>query len=106
MLNCGFFKRVIPFFLTFALGLFIASFFVSITPEFQLKRKRPPRCPKEVQMLRIENDRLYLENQQLKDRLDAIQNTPLLEAPVAPPPVAPVIIQMPADSVPTAPRAK
>ncbi|MBX7169900.1 MAG: hypothetical protein K1X72_03010 [Pyrinomonadaceae bacterium] len=68
-----------------------------------MNRKRPPRCPKEIQMLRMENDRLYLENQQLKDRLEAIQNSPLLEAPVPPPPMP---LEMPVDSVPTAPRAK
>ncbi len=35
----GFVKRVVPFFLTFAVGLFIASFFVSIAaPNFQFRR--------------------------------------------------------------------
>ena len=35
----GFFKRIVPFFLTFAVGLFIASFFVTIAaPNFQFRR--------------------------------------------------------------------
>lgn len=35
----GFVKRVVPFFLTFAVGLFIASFFVTIAaPNFQFRR--------------------------------------------------------------------
>ena len=35
----GFIKRVVPFFLTFAVGLFIASFFITIAaPSFQFRR--------------------------------------------------------------------
>jgi len=63
----GFFKRVVPFFLTFAAGLFIASFFVSVAaPTFQFKnrgwrgnhRQYDRQREAEIQQLREENRRL------------------------------------------------
>lgn len=102
MLNSAFFKRIVPFILTFALGLFVASFFVSISPNFNFKRKRPPCRPKEMQVLRYENERLRLENQRLQERLNTSQI--LLDEPVPPPP--PSAFEMPGDVVPAAPRAK
>jgi hypothetical protein len=50
----GLFKRIVPFFLTFAAGLFIASFFVTIaTPNFNFRRGSNKY--REVHRLRIEN---------------------------------------------------
>ncbi len=44
----GFAKRVLPFFLTFAVGLFIASFFVSIAaPNFQFPNRNSRRTHRE-----------------------------------------------------------
>ena len=68
----GFIKRVLPFFLTFAVGLFIASFFVTIAaPSFQFKnrgwrnhRQYHQRIESENQQLREENMRLKNEAQQ------------------------------------------
>ncbi len=64
----GFVKRVVPFFLTFAVGLFIASFFVSIAaPNFQFRRDfRKHReyhrtMESQIQQLEKENSRLKRE---------------------------------------------
>ncbi len=63
----GFFKRIVPFFLTFAVGLFIASFFVSIAaPNFQFGRNFKHRqyhraMESRIQQLSEENSRLKRE---------------------------------------------
>jgi uncharacterized protein YlxW (UPF0749 family) len=71
----GFIKRVFPFFLTFAVGLFIASFFVTIAaPSFNFKnrawkknhRKYDRQREAEIQRLQEENRRLKTAVQQLK----------------------------------------
>jgi len=68
----GFIKRVVPFFLTFAVGLFIASFFVTIAaPSFQMPnrgwrknhRQYDRQRELEIQRLREENLRLKSEAQ-------------------------------------------
>ena len=101
MLNKAFFKRIIPFLLTFALGLFVASFFVSIAPNFKFKKKRPPCRPKESRMLRFENERLRMENQRLQQRLGERERIILLEDSVPPPPpMAPRVMEMPLDEAP------
>lgn len=67
MCSRGMFKRLVPFFLTFAVGLFIASFFVNINaPRFGNRAKRFH----EMKQLRIENDRLSNENLRLQDELE------------------------------------
>ncbi len=72
MFAFGLFKRVLPFLLTFAAGLFIASFFVSIAaPSFQFRRDGGKRhdCKRvkmEMQDLREENIRLRNEIEQLR----------------------------------------
>lgn len=85
MLNNTFFKRIIPFVITLAVGLFIASFFVSIAPTFKSKKNR---CGKrhEMKNLRYENDRLRFENQRLQQKINETESMILLEAPIAPPP--------------------
>ena len=62
-------KRFAPFVITFALGLFIASFFVSLAaPQFGFRRYRAMRQCQEMQKLRFENEQLRqeLQNQQTK----------------------------------------
>ncbi len=70
MCSKGFFKRIVPFFLTFAVGLFIASFFVTVAaPNFRfnngLRRHREYHRAMEFenQRLREENARLKAESQ-------------------------------------------
>ena len=75
MCYTGLFKRVIPFVLTFAAGLFLASFFVSIA--FPGERWRSGRQHKfhGKQQLRLENEELReklrilrMENEELRRR--------------------------------------
>lgn len=65
---CGkvFIKRVLPFFLTFSVGLFVASFFVTIAaPTFQFNRGWR-RHQQYHRMMEFENQRLREENARLK----------------------------------------
>ncbi len=74
MCYTGLFKRVIPFVLTFAVGLFIASFFVSIAfPGERWRNNRRVNKVREVRQLRIENEELReklrqsrIENEELR----------------------------------------
>lgn len=62
------FKRIIPFTLAIVLGLFVASFFVSLTPSFSFRGKgRIFREMKEQnRTLKIEVERLRSENDELR----------------------------------------
>jgi len=74
MCYTGLFKRIIPFALTFAAGLFLASFFVSVgLPADRWRNSRRFNRYQEMQQLRLENDRLRdqlrdarLQNEQLR----------------------------------------
>ncbi len=69
MCSKNFIKRIVPFFLTFAVGLFIASFFVTIaapTFRFSLGGERFGRHQKYHRMMEFENQRLREENERLK----------------------------------------
>jgi hypothetical protein len=69
MLYKGVLKRVLPFFLTFAAGLFIASFFVSIaSPSFSFPRRSHKH--REVHRLRMENQDLRRSNSELRRQLE------------------------------------
>jgi len=69
MLYKGVLKRVLPFFLTFAAGLFVASFFVSIaTPSFSFPRKSHKY--REMHRLRMENNDLRKSNSELRKQLE------------------------------------
>ena len=67
----GFLKRVVPFFLTFAVGLFIASFFVTIAaPTFSFKGRNWRNNHRQYhQQIESENQRLKTENFRLKKEL-------------------------------------
>ena len=71
----GFLKRVVPFFLTFALGLLIASFFIAVgAPDFNKFKRNgggSHRCRqyKENSRLRMENESLRQDNDLLRRRL-------------------------------------
>jgi hypothetical protein len=72
----GFSKRILPFFLTFAVGLLIASFFVSITPNFKFERAGWSRHRAYHQRLEFENQRLREENNMLKRQALEIRTLP------------------------------
>lgn len=93
------FKRVVPFFLTFAAGLLIAGIFVPLaTPNFSgfkrmsNKRHECRQSKIEVEELRRENYRLKTENAQLRREARSWDSTTLeysvpevvLEPPVPP----------------------
>lgn len=60
-------KRFLPFFLTLVVGLFIASFFVSVAaPRFEFRRGW--RGHRDCQRLKWENRRLQEQNENLKRR--------------------------------------
>ena len=94
------FKRIIPFFLTFAAGLLIASIFVPITsPSFRgVERGRKWRgcyeSKAEAEYLRSENVRLRNENEELRRESQDWDTTNLkyivpevnVDAPPPPPP--------------------
>ena len=88
-------KRIAPFFLTFAVGLFIASFFVSVAaPNFQFKRGFNKHRQMDRQM-KVENQLLRDENERLKNRLNEMEKrdwvlSPELDVP-PPPPVVPTL---------------
>jgi hypothetical protein len=93
-------KRIAPFFLTFVVGLFIASFFVSVVaPNFQFRGGFNGHRERDRQM-RCENQRLREENERLRNRLNEMEDSDWVINPdinVPPPPVAP---SMPMKTVP------
>lgn len=75
--STGIIKRILPFLATFAVGIFIASFFVSVAPTFGSKWKnRKAECRR----MRHENERLRNENLRLRNELNAERLT-LTEIP-------------------------
>jgi hypothetical protein len=93
----GVFKRIIPFFLTFALGLLVASFFVSVSaPNFgKFKRKNCRQVYRENFRLRMENERLAERIRRLEEErfsrierertIEDLKFSPNLLEPVPPP---------------------
>jgi len=101
MLSLAIFKRVVPFLITFAAGLFVASFFVSLAaPNFtgfrrgSHKMREYRKVKMEAEQLRRENRRLKRELEELRsERSVTIEKTePLAEVDVfaVPPPPLPV----------------
>ncbi len=81
------FKRVVPFLITFAAGLFIASFFVTIAaPNFNGFRRGPGKY-REAKRVKWEVEELRREKCRLKDeveRLKAERREIIRVEPVAP----------------------
>ncbi len=70
MSGMGFIKKVVPFFLTFAIGLFIASFFVSIAvPNFKVPNRSWKRHQQYHQRIESENQRLRELNLRLEKEI-------------------------------------
>lgn len=70
----GVLKRVFPFLLTFAAGLFIASFFVSIAaPNFGRGWNQSRRGRSDCGRMKMEFRELKRENLRLQQELDAIR---------------------------------
>jgi hypothetical protein len=97
MLYKGILKRFFPFLLTFAAGIFLASFFVSVALPTFPRSERSNRGFGEGRRLRFENERLRDENERLTRELEfhnlgpAHLNMPdvppvTLEVPPPPPP--------------------
>lgn len=95
MYYTGLIKRIVPFFVTFAAGLFIASFFVTIaTPSFNFRRG-PGRFG-EMQRLRFENQEQKRTINELRRQLEearsdtvninAIPAFPAFDTDAVPPP--------------------
>ena len=97
MLCKGFTKRVLPFFLTFAVGLFIASFFISIAaPSFQFpsrgsrKNHKEYDRQREAEIKRLRDENLRLRNQQTMELDNAdFQSLKYAVPPMPPAPPAP-----------------
>ena len=94
----GFIKRIVPFFLTFAVGLFIASFFVTIAaPSFQFKNRNWKRNHRQYdRQIEAENQRLRDENLRLRNQLAEMERheftiQPAFDGVSIPPPPAPPV---------------
>lgn len=72
MCSKNFIKRIVPFFLTFAVGLFIASFFITIAApsfRFPLRGERFQRHQEYHRMMEMENQRLREDKARLEKQL-------------------------------------
>jgi hypothetical protein len=100
----GVIKRVLPFFLTFAGGLLVASFFVTVTaPNFAVggRSGRYTRC-REAKRYQSEYFELKRENERLRRELDsARQNIGADLNEMVPPPFVPENIPQPPPRVRT-----
>lgn len=94
----GLIKRIVPFFLTFVVGLFIASLFVPImAPNFNFRRGERYR---EMQRLRTENQELKRTNCELRRQMEELRvnssdwapdtfTAPVFDSDAPPPPPPP-----------------
>ncbi len=80
----NFVSRIVPFLITFSLGLLIASFFVPIVPKFSFKNHNGRRGMGKYYRLQNENYRLEQENKELRDRLRMSEFN--VDVPPPPPP--------------------
>jgi hypothetical protein len=93
----NFLKRFLPFFLTFVLGLFIASFFISVGfPKVNVERRGWKRhssysCPTryERDSLRYQIDSQRRENERLRDELRFSRELEINAVPLPPIPPPP-----------------
>ncbi|MEJ7848861.1 MAG: hypothetical protein WKF92_12315 [Pyrinomonadaceae bacterium] len=99
----GFIKRIVPFFLTFAAGLFIASIFVPLSIPNLKMPSRGSHKYREVQRLRSELNESRRESNELKKEIrelkqnainaefDAFEGVPPVAIDAPPPPPDPVV---------------
>jgi hypothetical protein len=83
----SFIKRVLPFVLTFALGMFLASFFVSLSfPKIKTERRYQYRNECNYRRMRIERENFRQRNMQrdFNNYQDELVPPPPLVAPAAP----------------------
>ena len=97
----GVFKRVVPFLITFAAGLFIASFFITIAaPNFGNSRRQSKF--RELIQVRMEDEELRRERCKLKEEIETLRQERMtihatepfgdvFSAVPPPPPVAPTV---------------
>ncbi len=87
-----FIKRFFPFLLTFAAGLLVASFFVTVAaPSFKFNKRSGKY--KKFHSLKNENERLRRENERLKRELaerEAMNSEYHFSLDVPPPPMPPM----------------
>lgn len=69
----GFLMRMVPFVAAFALGIFIASFFVNISTP-RIGSRGSGHTYHKIKKLRLENERLRLENLRLRNELESGQS--------------------------------
>lgn len=95
----GLLKRFIPFFLTFAAGLLIASFFVPILPNLSFKggRKRHREMDRQRE---VEVQRLLDENYSLKLQLEEMRKNQVDENWNGRVGVLPLVHELPAEPPP------
>lgn len=100
----GTLKRLVPFFITLAIGLFIASFFVDLAPRpfaFGEGRRGRRRDYQELQMQYLQERE---KNERLQQQLDELRQNPInlthvengvsdIDVPPPPPAKAPRVIR-------------
>ncbi len=70
----GFLKKVVPFFLTFSVGLLIASLFISVAaPSFSFKKRGWGKHREHHRQMKSENRELRLENSRLELRIQELE---------------------------------
>ena len=93
----GFLKRIVSFFAALAVGIFLASFFVSVAlPNFSFRRDGWRRHQEYHRMMEMENQRLREENARLRretarnqTRQDADFGEDITDLVPPPPPLPP-----------------
>ena len=103
MCSKGFFRRIVPFFATFAIGMFVASFFVTIgAPGFisgeGRRHRHEERCRRENQ-LRIENEQLRSQLETLRAERQGQNTKNVIKAPID----SKNVIKVPVDGLVPAP---
>lgn len=91
-------KRIVPFVLTLALGMFIASFFVTLTmPRMRYERRHEYKrhIRQQNEKLRMENEKLRRDMERLREELRyqeeafRVERPVLHDAPLVYPPLPP-----------------